>query len=113
MQRLGWEKPLEAFVGVLLGFVILEIAIAIGWVSGNGGHLSNNWKIVLIALSAAALGFGAAQLLGRRSSNSHGRELERDYEELKERSGRLLGIIDKLEKPSRPFQSTFSDGPAL
>jgi len=81
----------------LFGFIILEIAIAIGWIAATGRHINENWKIVLIALAAAALGFGAAYLVARRSSNFRGRELERDYEELKQRSKRLLAT--RSEEP--------------
>lgn len=105
-RRLGWEKP-------LLELVMLQVAIAIGWISATGGRLGDNWKTVLIALAAAALGFGAAQLVARRSGESHGRELERDYEQVKERSRRLLGAIDKLENSSRPSNSTSSSSPIL
>jgi hypothetical protein len=97
----------------LLGFVILEVAIAIGWIAATGGRVNDSWKTVLIALAAAALGFGAARLLARRSSDSHARELERDYEELKERSRRLLGAIDQLQKPSGAPESGRSSGAAL
>jgi hypothetical protein len=78
------------FSVTLLGFLILQIAIAIGWIAATGGRLNGSWNTVLIALAAAALGFGAAHLLARRSADSQGRELERDYEELRERSRRLL-----------------------
>ena len=44
----------------LLGFVSLEVAIAIGWIAATGGRINDSWKTVLIALAAAALGFGVA-----------------------------------------------------
>jgi hypothetical protein len=97
----------EFWVG-LLGFVILEIAIAIGWIAAAGGRLKGNWNTILIALAAAALGFGAAHLLARRSADTRGRELERDYEQLRERSRRLLEASDKLEKRSPSFESSAS-----
>lgn len=92
----------------LFGFVILEVAIVIGWIAATGGRLNGSWKTVLIVLAAAALGFGAAHLLARRSADSQRRELVRDYEELRERSRRLLGAVGKVERPSRPSESSTS-----
>lgn len=96
----------------LLGFVILEMAIVIGWIAAIGWHVNTSWKSVLIALAAAALGFGAANLVARRAGNSRGRELERDYEALKERSSDLLAAVDRFEKKSRSSESSASAGPA-
>jgi hypothetical protein len=96
----------------LLGFVVLQGAIATGWVAATGGHLNDSWKTLVIALASAALGFGVAHLLGRRSADSRGRELERDYENLKERSRRVWGAAEKLERTSRPSESEVSSGPA-
>jgi hypothetical protein len=96
----------------LLGFVSLQIAIAVGWIAATGGRLNDSWKTVLIALAAAALGFGVAQLLARHSADSQGRELERDYEELRDRSKRLLRAVDKIERPSRSSESSASSDTA-
>jgi hypothetical protein len=98
----------------LLGFVILQIAIVIGWISATGWHVGNSWKSVLIALAAAALGFGAANLVARRANNSRDLELERDYDTLKKRSQGLVASVDRLEKRSRSSESSASSsGPAL
>lgn len=97
----------------LLGFVILQVAIAVGWIAATGGHVSGNWKPVLIALAAATLGFGAAHLLARRSGNFQGRELERDYKDLKERSKELSATLDRFEKRPRSSESNASSDAAL
>lgn len=89
----------------LFGFVILQVAIGIGWIAATGGRLNDGWSTVLIALAAAALGFGVAYLLARRSNESQSHELERDYKDLKERSARLSAAIEKFEKSSRPSES--------
>lgn len=97
----------------LLGFACLQVAIAVGWIAATGGRPNDSLKTVLIALAAAALGFGVANLLVRRSADSQGRELERDYKELRERSRRLLQAIDKSGTSSRPPQSTTSSDSRL
>lgn len=97
------------FGGSLLGFVILQLAIAIGWAATAGVNLNKSWKTVLIVLAAAALGFGAANLVSRGSSNSRGRELERDYEALKERSGGLSAALERFE---RKLHSSHSSAPS-
>jgi hypothetical protein len=93
------KKPIingELWVN-LLGFVILQLAIAVGWIAATGGHVGDNWKSVLIAFAAAALGFGAANLLSRHFDNVRVRKLESDYKMLKARSGVLQAKLDRFE----------------
>src|SRR5437879_4932185 len=50
------------FWRVLIGFLILQLAIAVGWIAATGGHLADGWNTVFMAGAAAALGFGEGVL---------------------------------------------------
>ena len=78
----------------LFGIVVLELAIAVGWITATGGRLSESWNSVFIALAAAALGFGAAMLIAGHFRNVRARELEADYRALRLRADRMLARVD-------------------
>jgi cell division protein FtsZ len=75
---------------IMCEFVLLELALLVGFVAAHGGHIDGVWKIISVVFGAVGLGFGMAVLTYRRLMYPHASKLEQAYKSLGTRAGNLL-----------------------